>query len=709
MDWLFKASSPFKQFYLFLNVTILALLTACGGGGFEDVADPTDPTTPGATITITLSLTSANSGDTTQSITSSNPGKITATVTGITSPVIVTFTSTNADIPIPTAITDANNQATVDILAGSTLGAGTVTASVSTGEKAELVYAIGATNLRMGSGSPFQESVAAVSSTQISAGGTTTVTVLIVDEAGQPFTEAVDVNFSSACTRATPSTATLSSPIATINGVASSTYLAQGCVGDDAINITANAGGISLSASASVNVLSADVGSVEFVSATPENIAIVGAGGVNGSESSTVIFRVKDTNGNPVNGQLVNFTLNTDVGGIAINPTSATTNAQGLAQTVINSGTVATSVRVTATIDSSSPEISSQSSNLVVSTGIPDQDSFSLSASTANPEGWNIDGTEVDIVARLSDAFNNPVPDGTAVSFTTEGGSIESSCTTVNGACTVKWTSQNPRPEGQTLSANGLTPSVVNTMGQKFGGRATIIATAIGEESFPDTNGNGRFDASEMTAFGGTNISGLPYDLDEAFVDHNEDGIFNPSIAGGQTGGEIETFIDFNNDASFTQKDTLYNGVLCSIPAHAGCSSATSINVREKLVLVMSGSTAYFTISQTVDFPVNSDGNDSNDSVLNLQGESTGSVSVIIADLHNQPMPAGTTVSFTATKGSVQGTSSFTWPNDNHNGGAAFSVTIKGETTPGNGTLLIEVKTPSGLITTSNQVNIVVN
>ncbi|TQV89096.1 hypothetical protein FLL46_05310 [Aliikangiella coralliicola] len=678
---------------------------------FETAGDGSTGGGSGSNISIALNLVSASSGQDTTTITSTNPGRIVATLTGNTSPQIVTFATTIGSIPVPTAITDGNNQATVDIVADTDLGAGTITASVSSGETAQFVFAVGATNLRMGSGTPFVENVAEIGTAQISAGGTTTVSVSIVDENGQPFTEPVDVNFSSPCTGSTPATATLSSPITTVNGVASSTYLAQGCVGNDAISVTANAGGINLTASGTVNVLAADVGSIEFVSATPENIAILGAGGLGGSESSTVVFRVRDTNGNPVNGQLVNFALNTNVGGLNINPASATTNAQGLAQTVINSGTVATTVRVTASIDSSSPLISTQSSNLVVSTGIPDQDSFSLSAATLNAEGWDIDGTEVDITARLSDAFNNPVPDGTAVSFTTEGGSIESSCTTTNGACSVKWTSQNPRPEGQTLAANGITPTLVNNMGQKFGGRATIIATAIGEESFPDLNGNGRFDANEMTAFGGTNISGLPYDLDEAFVDHNEDSVYNPA-GGGQTGGELETFVDFNNDSAFTQKDGLYNGVLCSIPAHAGCSSEKSLNVRASLVLVMSGSGANFTIDKTIDFPVDDNGatntNDSDDSIINLQGDSSGSATIIVGDLHNQPMPAGTTVKFTATKGSVQGTNTFTWPNDNHNGSASFSVTVKGETQPGNGTLLVEVTTPSGLITTNNSISIVV-
>jgi len=722
MEWLQKASAPLKNLYLLAAVSLLALMTACGsGGGFDEGA----PTTGGGTggtqpdITISLELVNASDGQPTQTITSANPGRVIATVTGITSPVIVTFSTDVGSIPVPTAITDTNNQATIDILADSALGAGTVTASLSTGESASLVYAVGATNLRMGSVSPFQEGVADVSATQISAGGTATITVSIVDEAGTPFTEPVEVNFSSACSNAPTPTASLGSPITTVNGVASSTYLALGCVGDDAINVTANAGGINLSASTTLNVLSADVGSIEFISASPANIAIQGAGGIGGSESSTLIFRVKDTNDNPVNGQLVNFSLNTGVGGIAINPVSATTNAQGLAQTVINSGTVATTVRVTASIDGSTPLISTQSTNLVVSTGIPDQDSFSLSASTLNPEAWEIDGTEVTVTARLADAYNNPVPDGTAVSFTTEGGSIQSSCTTEGGRCSVIWTSQQPRPEGQYLGDNGGAPQLTNFMGQKYGGRATIVATAIGEESFPDLNGNGRFDAEEVSAFNETNISGEPYDLNEAFVDHNEDGVYNPSFpyAGAtiqEEGGELETFMDFNGDQNFTLKDGKYNGVLCSLdangdPSHAGCAQGAepkSVNVRASLVLVMAGSEPWLVLSKINGVVIPNP--TAENSILTLQGQSTGTVELIISDRHNQQIPAGSEVKFTATIGSVQGSSTFTWPNNANNRGRKIDLSIKGTTQPGTGSLIVEVTTPGGAFGSFTPVSIVV-
>ena len=132
-----------------------------------------------------------------------------------------------------------------------------------------------------------------------------------------------------------------------------------------------------------------------------------------------------------------------------------------------------------------------------------------MSASTLNPEGFDLDGTVTQITIRAADHFNNPVPDGTAVAFTTEGGQIESQCLIAGGACSVNWTSSNPRP------ANG---------------RVTILASMIGEESFTDTNGNGVLDADDTFQ-----------DVPEAFRDDTENFEFDQGT---------EEFLDFNVNAT---------------------------------------------------------------------------------------------------------------------------------------------------------------
>ena len=663
---------------------------------------------------VSLVLTDA-AGNAIESINTLSPGKLTATVSGLSKSVIVTFDSPIGDLPVKTAVTNAQGKATVDIYAGSSLGAGEATASLSTNETGSTIVVVGATNVVMGSGTPFVQGVASVSTADLSAGGTATVSVLIQDDQGNPFTQPVDVNFSSTCATKSPAQAVISSPVSSSNGVATSTYRAQGCVGEDQINVTANAGGISLSAVGTINVLRADVGSIVFVSATPENVSILGTGG---DESSVVQFKVLDKNNNVVTNQNVLFELNTEIGGVKIDPLQATTDNSGLVQTVVTTGTVATSLRVTATVDNGSiPAISSQSSQLIVSTGIPDQDSFSLSATILNAEGWDVDGTEVTVVARMADAFNNPVPDGTTVSFTTEGGSIEDACQTLNGACSVKWTSQLPRPEGETIlngagqmfrnpNADLAFDSTLgiygNIYGQKYGGRATVTATAIGEESFPDLNGNGRFDAAEASEFlSGTDVTGQAFDLNDAFNDYNEDGIFNPQQAGGQSGGSLEKLVDFNSNGVFDLKDGKYNGVLCSDPVHSACADGTSdsksLFVRRSLVIVMSGSTAYATESNNIVI-ADSTGTHTGGSIQ-IIGKGSATATFTISDLHNQQMPAGTIVRFTTSAGSVVSTSEYTWPSTNYNGGRQFTATLKGEDQPNTGVFIVEVESPGGLIT----------
>ncbi len=685
-----------RRFSFTLLLMMLTTLVACGGGDGGLAREDDGGGTTEDVTTVTLAISNIN-------VTEQTPATISATVLEGSTPVsgvVVTFsTSLGSFNPESgTALTDSDGVASIVLNAGDISGAGVVVGTLSTGEDGAIGFTTEASSstavvvrIGNGSGANFVEGIADVSLAQISAGGTTVISVSLVDEQGTLFTELVELSFSSRCTE--DGTATLSSPVTTSSGLASSTYLAKGCVGDDNIQVNAIVGGANLSATGLVNVLQADVGSIAFISATPDHIAILGTGG---DESSTVIFKVLDVNGDPINDQDVTFELSTDLGGINISPLNATTNADGEVQTVVNSGTVSTSIRVKATITGSDPAISSQSKLLVLSTGIPDQDSFSLSASILNPEGWDIDGNEVEVTARLADAFNNPAPDGTAVSFTTEGGSIDSFCVTSNGACSVTWRSQFPRPEGHILGdINNPThlPETTNTMGQKLGGRATILATAIGEESFPDLNGNGRFDAAEMTAFAGNDISGRPYDVKEAFVDHNEDGLYNPTEGGDvNQSGALEEFTDFNNDGMFTAfaengdeySDGKYNGVLCSIPVHDGCSiDEQSVNVRASLVLVMSGSDPIINVLTPV---------------INIIGEGTGVATIIISDLHNQPMPFDTKVVFNTGVGSFVSTSSFAWPNENHNGGRQYSVAIKGEDEPKSGTLSVEIETASGVV-----------
>jgi hypothetical protein len=531
--------------------------------------------------------------------------------------------------------------------------------------------------LGSGFGDDFVPGELKIAVTSLSAGGTTSVSVSLADVNGNLFPEDQEILFTSDC--AANSLADIDSPITSVGGVATTSYRAQGCSGDDTITAMTTVNDITVTAAGVVTVQPAVIGSLQFVSAEPGNIGINGIGL---NEVSKVTFKVLDTNGNPVANEVVNFELNTDIGGITLSNSSATSNVDGLVSVDVISGTVVTVVRVTATLESNTA-IKTQSDSLVISTGIADQNSMSLSADNLNPEAWNYDGVTVSVTARASDHFNNPVPDGTAVSFTTEGGQIESTCFIQDGGCSVTWTSSNFRPDD---------------------GRVTILATMQGEESFLDANGNGAFDEPD------THLT----DMSEAFSDFNENGVFDFGS---------EEFLDFNRNGTYDGSDGEFNGVLCcdaaavadSVAAGEGlclsvtptsitCSEMKTIHVRASLALVMSGSYAYFTYGNIINNPPE----DLGDGILNV-ADGVGSVDVLITDLHGQILPSGTTISIDSTNGEIKSKDSFVIPSTNGLPGVIrISVGPSENKEPGDevGELQISVITPKGLETYSAYITI---
>ena len=552
----------------------------------------------------------------------------------------------------------------------------------------------------------------------VSAGGSTGLRIDVVDVANgnAVFTPAVTMNFTSPCI--TAGTAAITpNPVVSANGAANATYVASGCSGNDAITAQATINGAAQSASGTVNVLAATLGSVEFVSATPVNIGLRGGGG---QVTSTVQFRVRDAVGGPVAGQLVSFALNTTVGGITLSPSSGTTNTQGIVQTVVRSGTVATAVRVTATATQGSITANSQSEQLNITTGIPDQNSFSLSASVLNVEGGNVDGVTSIITLRAADRYNNPVPDGTAVNFTTEGGSIVGSCTTVSGACTVTWTSQDPRPgsfngcfgPANAVNNNDAICGLGGSSGASRAGRSTVLAYAVGEENFIDTDGDGLFDDGSRATVGPPplNVAESFPDQPEAFVDADEDGIRDNAP------GNVELPFDFNMNGAYDVADGRFNGLLCDNgdPMNIQCLGAPqTLHVRDSLTIVMSGSSASInraTVPNGGDVTVLGPAvYDPVARTITVGANNVFALTVVVRDGNEQPMPATTTIAFTATgdAGALQGTTTFRVPSttDDSALGNTQGVAFKGaDLDPGDpdgsSVLELNVTSPRGLITT---------
>ena len=505
-----------------------------------------------------------------------------------------------------------------------------------------------------GTGATYQDGIIALSATNLQAGGSASLTVDLVDAnnnsriVGQDIT----VNFSSGCT---PLLANIvMDSITTTTGSATATYSATGCSGDDTISAIALVDNVVLAATAQVTVEAATVGSIQFVSADPENIGLLGTGGVGRQETSTVRFAVTDSTGGPVSGATVDFTLSTNIGGINLTPTTAQSDANGVVQTVVSAGSVATSVRVKAAVNPSIPEISAQSDQLTITTGIPDNDSVDLSMECVNIEGWNLTGTTTQVTVRLSDRYNNPVPDNTAITLHTEGGQIGGSCLTATtpadgaGVCSVTFVSQNPRPAD---------------------GRITILATAIGEESFIDNDADGFF-----------NNTDIPLEIGEPFRDDNESGAYDLG----------EVFSDFNSNGlrdDATHADYVnFNGLLCDSMT-ALCSPNETLFVSDSGVVVVSGSTAVFSHAPA--------------GVLDVSA-GTASVTVTIGDVNGQPMAGGTTIEAETANGTLVGPDNYDVSCSTNNGPLDYVFTVEPDTTSSSGPLTITVTSVSGIISIYN-------
>jgi hypothetical protein len=239
--------------------------------------------------------------------------------------------------------------------------------------------------------------------------------------------------------------------------------------------------GSSKSATVTIPLSRPGVSSIAFVQASPELIYLKGSGL---AESATLTFEVRDAAGNPVRNQQAQLKLLTGAGGVTMedqtvgSTVSLRSDAAGRVTARVNSGTLPTPVRVQASITpSSGVTVSTVSSNLSVSVGLPSQLNFSLAQGTRNIEGYNIDGTANTYSIIASDRNGNPVPAGTAINFVTEGGSVE--------------------PTKQTQLVSGLarvTANFVSSEPRPLDGRITVTAYALGEESFIDLNGNNAFD-----------------------------------------------------------------------------------------------------------------------------------------------------------------------------------------------------------------------
>ena len=415
---------------------------------------------------------------------------------------------------------------------------------------------------------------------------------------------------------------TISSQATTFNGVATATFTAATVPGT--VIITASTGGVSQTVTVTINAPT--TGSIQFVSATPQVIGIKGGGQ---TATSLVTFLVNDLNGNPVvDGVGVSFAMSGPSGGrlpanggeyigdLDTTPTTATASTvNGNAVVTLNSGAVAGPVTIIASVIVGGQTVSSASTPISIGGGVPSATHFNLAATRLNLAGLVYSNKQTTVSAFIADRFGNyNVLTGTSVSFYTEAGAIDTSnVTDATGATSVILRTQAPDPVD--------TPPIGSP--NPADGWVTVLATVQGEEAFNDSNGNGLYDTGESFA-----------DLGEPFIDKDDNGIRDTS--------PFEEYIDASGNGVYDGPNGVWDGPGCS---GAGCQSSKMIWT--SLTLAFTGNAFVCTISPNP---------------FTITNGTSQSFTFTLGDINTNSLVPGTTITVTATIGTLSGQTSYTLP-----------------------------------------------
>jgi len=214
-----------------------------------------------------------------------------------------------------------------------------------------------------------------------------------------------------------------------------------------------------------------------------------------GSSSSGQIEFTVFANGRPAANQQVEISklqVPTDFSFVTLNnqaPRTVTSDSQGRVVVNLYPGALPGPVEIKATLKSNT-SIFALSKDVSVATGRATQNGVSISLSK-NVLANSVDGDTAIITARLVDRVGNPVPDGTVMSFVSEGGRVTPSCATNKGICTVEFSTQNPRPVDN---------------------RVAVIAYVEGDKDYIDKDGDNQFSAGDI----------FTHNIGDFFRDDNE-------------------------------------------------------------------------------------------------------------------------------------------------------------------------------------------
>ena len=598
--------------------------TATTDANGEATATLTSAATTG-TATVTASVDDVNgstdvafvAGDAANIAVSANPTSITAdgastsTITAVVTdengnPVAgaeVGFATTLGSIGA-TATTDANGEATATLTSAATTGTATVTASVGDVN--------GSTDVTFVAGDAANIAVSA-NPTSITADGASTsaITAVVTDENGNPVAGA-EVSFATSL-GAIDATATTDA-----NGEATATLTSATTVGTATVSATSGAA----NGSTSVEFVTGDAANIA-VTASPETIT------ADGSSISIITARVTDANGNPLAGATVDFgtTLGT------VDPTSATTNADGVATTTLTAATTTGTATVSATSGGANG-----STTVAFVAGAPANIAVTADPSTITADG----GSTSTITAVVTDANGNPVA-GAEVSFGTTLGTVDEIGTTdANGVATATLTA----------STTAGTATVSATSGGASG--STDVAFVAG----PAANVAISADPATLPANGSSTST-----ISALVTDANGNPVAGESVSFGTTLGTI------NPATATTDENGLATATLTSTTtADTATVSATANGIAASTdVPFLAGGPS--NVAVTAD-----------PTTLTADGTSTSSISALVTDENGNPL-SGQEVTFATTDGTIAPSSATTDAN------GVATATLTSSTTAGTATV----------------------
>ena len=421
-------------------------------------------------------------------------------------------------------------------------------------------------------------------STQLESGGSTNITLKTQDAKTKVNQNNVNVEFTATCGKFEPATVVSSN-----QGNVTTSYKAIGtdgklCTGTQKIS----AKGLNIQeVGIDVSIKALEANSLVYTS-NQVNLGIRKSGSASSGQIEFTLY----ANGVPVADQDVlieKVQAPEDLSFVSFgNQNNKTIKSDSNGKVIVNlyPGDKPGPVEIRATLVSDK-NVSAVSKNVSVSIGRVTQDGLSLSVSKNSLQNV-IDGDTATITARMVDRTRNPVPDGTVISFVSEGGKVEPNCSTVQGVCSVTLTTQEPRP---------------------LDNRVTVLAYVEGDKSFTDLDGDNLYTKG---------VDRLLSNIGSFFRDDNEDNQYNKDYGIGEF---------LYNRAVLGNKATCAPSTIRQPNIADTCDDNLDTVIRQQLLFAFAENTPTFTNVKASGSLLS----------FNMYGNSAQSV----------PMPTGTTISVT--------------------------------------------------------------